>query len=917
MKNITIKNRIIVAIALVNVLLLVIAITGWSGLYRTNESLRTVFEDRVVPLNQLSDVRTLLSEMRLRLTASVGFKNIEENTRTIATLDDNLQAQEKTWNAYMATYLTPEETILAKKFAEDKEKYLTQVVKPGLVLVKSANYAELEKLLATSNRTLFEPLGEGIEKLIALQVNVSKEEYDLASNRAQNILIALAAIFIVSVGLSGGMGVSLFRAIVVPLRTARGYFDRMATGDLNVQIVIEHHDEITQILDAALAMQKKLREDMADAERRADEANRVKDALDNVVVGVMIADNDRKLIYVNKSGTKLLKHAEPDIRKQLPNFSADNLVGTNIDSFHKNPGHQAQMLANLNSSYVAHLEIGGRRLQVTANPLFNARGERAGSVAEWADLTEETKLRDNERKLAAENTRVKIALDNVSTGVMIADKDRNIVYVNKSVTDLLRVAEADIRKQLPSFSVDRLIGTNIDSFHKNPAHQAQLLNTFTQPYTAQMSIGPRQMRVVANPVVNEKGERLGAVAEWSDLTLEIATQNEVATIVDGASLGDFSRRLALEGKSGFFRQLAESINQLLATSEKGLSDLGSVLSSLADGDLTERMQGDYQGMFGQLMEDTNRTMAQLTEILQQIKEATDAINTASKEIAMGNADLSQRTEEQASSLQETASSLEQLSSTVKQNADNAKQANQMAVAASDVAVKGGDVVQQVVGTMSAINDSARKIVDIISVIDGIAFQTNILALNAAVEAARAGEQGRGFAVVAGEVRNLAQRSAAAAKEIKTLINDSVDKVENGATLVQQAGTTMDEIVSSVKRVTDIMAEISAASLEQSSGIDQVNVAITQIDEVTQQNAALVEEAAAAAESLEEQADNLAQSVSRFRLQSQGVSPRLATSSGREKLMPPPKSGSKNSGKAAKQPARPLKTVEDDDEWAEF
>jgi methyl-accepting chemotaxis protein len=256
----------------------------------------------------------------------------------------------------------------------------------------------------------------------------------------------------------------------------------------------------------------------------------------------------------------------------------------------------------------------------------------------------------------------------------------------------------------------------------------------------------------------------------------------------------------------------------------------------------------------------------LTATIGNIRRSTDTIATASSEIASGNHDLSSRTEEQASSLEETAASMEELTSTVKQNADNARQANQLAVSASSVAVKGGSVVAEVVGTMGAINASSRKIVDIIGVIDGIAFQTNILALNAAVEAARAGEQGRGFAVVAAEVRTLAQRSAAAAKEIKALIGDSVDKVEEGSKQVAEAGRTMDEIVASVKRVTDIMAEITAASQEQTAGIEQVNQAITQMDQVTQQNAALVEEAAAAASSLQEQAGELSQVVSVFRLE---------------------------------------------------
>lgn len=291
----------------------------------------------------------------------------------------------------------------------------------------------------------------------------------------------------------------------------------------------------------------------------------------------------------------------------------------------------------------------------------------------------------------------------------------------------------------------------------------------------------------------------------------------------------------------------------------------NVAQRVADGDLTADIRSNSKDETGQLMTSLKAMNDSLLKIVTEVRQGTDTIATASNEIATGNLDLSSRTEEQASSLEETASSMEELTSTVKQNADNARQANQLAVSASEVAIQGGNVVGQVVDTMGSINDSSKKIVDIISVIDGIAFQTNILALNAAVEAARAGEQGRGFAVVASEVRSLAQRSAAAAKEIKTLIDDSVEKVGNGSKLVEQAGVTMDEVVNSVRRVTDIVAEISSASQEQSSGISEVGQAITQMDESTQQNAALVEQAAAAAQSMQDQASRLAQIVSVFRL----------------------------------------------------
>ncbi|HDS1556594.1 TPA: cache domain-containing protein [Stenotrophomonas maltophilia] len=343
---------------------------------------------------------------------------------------------------------------------------------------------------------------------------------------------------------------------------------------------------------------------------------------------------------------------------------------------------------------------------------------------------------------------------------------------------------------------------------------------------------------------------------------------EIKQLAGAAAAGDFSRRGDAQRFDHDFRTMLENLNAMMAVSDENLGKLSQLLSAIAEGDLTARMQGDYQGVFARMRDDANATVTQLTRIVGQIQASASSITLAAGEIASGNNDLSRRTEQQAANLEETAASMEELTSTVRQNAEHARQANQLAIGAHGVASQGGEVVGQVVTTMSAIEASSKKIAEIISVIDGIAFQTNILALNAAVEAARAGEQGRGFAVVASEVRTLAQRSAAAAKEIKGLIDDSVGKVADGSALVHKAGATMGEIVASVQRVTDIMAEISAASQEQSAGIEQVNQTVVQMDETTQQNAALVEEATAAARAMEEQAAQLADAVAIFRLDNQ-------------------------------------------------
>ena len=340
---------------------------------------------------------------------------------------------------------------------------------------------------------------------------------------------------------------------------------------------------------------------------------------------------------------------------------------------------------------------------------------------------------------------------------------------------------------------------------------------------------------------------------------------EIDNIVySGADCGDFSVKMSMNNKVGYGKRLAELINQLFSTTENSLNDVLRVAESLAKGDLTQTITADYVGAFATTKAGMNKTVENLKCLIGEIKDTCEVIANASREISAGNNDLSHRTEEQAASLEETAASMEELATTVQQNAENARHANALAVGASNTAQKGVQVVDNVVSTMVSINESSHRIVDIVSVIDDIAFQTNILALNAAVEAARAGEQGKGFAVVAVEVRNLAQRAANAAGEVKQLIAESVERISGGSQQVVQAGKTMEDIVSSITKVTKIMSEISTASQEQNAGIEQVHAAVVQMDGVTQQNAALVEEAAAAAEALSEQTYNLAKEMAHFK-----------------------------------------------------
>ncbi len=462
-------------------------------------------------------------------------------------------------------------------------------------------------------------------------------------------------------------------------------------------------------------------------------------------------------------------------------------------------------------------------------------------------------------------SRIKLALDSAEVSMMVADANNDIVYVNEGLLSMFKEIEHDIRRDLPAFRVDELIGTNIDKFHKRPSHQQQLVANLTSNHLAEINVGGRDLKFVASPVLGKNGERLGTAVQWSDLTEELELRKAVETLLTAANQGDFSKRLNVTDNQGTLARLVEGINKLTQLVEAATNDLDNMLGALANGDLSQRIKADYQGSFGTLKDNANRTAEQLAGIVAEIQNATGEVGNAASEISSGTEDLSNRTEQAASNLEETAAATEEMSATVKQNAESAKNANQLAETANQTASKGGDVVERAVTAMSGIEGSAQKITDIIGVIDEIAVQTILLALNASVEAARAGEAGKGFAVVAQEVRQLAQRSAQAASDIKTLIQDSNNQVKDGVQLVNQAGEALEEIVGSIGKVTGIVREISNASQEQATGVQEINSSITSLDEMTQQNSALVEESSAAARALSDQAGKLAELMAFFKL----------------------------------------------------
>lgn len=764
----------------------------------------------------------------------------------------------------------------------------------------------------------------GICSFALAAMNVAVVSYTgISWATAVSLAVTLAAIF--------GYTHWLAKHLTQPLHIAIDKLRHMAEGNYTDWVNLGRNDELGLLLQNIFSTQIRLGYDVDEAQKQIAENSRIRQALDAVHTNVMIGSVENDIIYMNKSVEAMLRNAQDDIRTELPNFNVDELIGGNIDQFHKNPDHQRDMLKAMTATHHAEINIGRRTFSLVATPIFDDSKRRLGTAVEWRDRTDELARQaedaqrlQKERQIAAENERIRQALDSVTGNVMIADADYNIIYTNASVVKMMRNAESDIRKELPNFNASELLNKNMDIFHKDVAHQRSMMEGLQTTVVGNLKIGGRSLRVIASPILDhDTGARLGTVVEWLDRTQEVSVEEEISAMVEAALSGDLSKRIATHDKEGFFAMLSGGVNELVDVSDKVIhetvdvlgalsrgdlsrsihgdykgvfaqlkddvnstidrlngvmSQTGDALSAMARGDLTQTIDANYEGIYNQIIDDTNATISKLTEILDEINAASTQVLHGAQEIAEGNTNLSQRTEEQAANLEETASSMEQMTSTVRQNAENAKRADRLATDAREHAEKGGAVVEDAVQAMNAITTSSKKIADIIGVIDEIAFQTNLLALNAAVEAARAGEQGRGFAVVAAEVRNLAGRSATAAKEIKDLIQDSVDKVGEGSRLVDESGRTLAEIMGSVKHVSDIIAEISAASQEQSDGIEQVNTAVSQMDSMTQQNAALVEEAAAASMSMGDQARTLSELVGYFRTKSHRDSaPRAALS----------------------------------------
>lgn len=716
---------------------------------------------------------------------------------------------------------------------------------------------------------------------------------------------------------------ALRKYVILPIKRATDAANAIADGDFNFRICTKANDEAGRMMQAIKAMQIRIGFEVSNNKKIADEGIRLQTALDNSTSAFTFGDSDNKLQYINATAKAIWQEMSAEISKVHAHFNIDSMIGNNIGQYFENANERAIFGEKLNTPRSIELSMYGHHFKLNVVPVYNPQGEYLGRMTQWNDRTAEVLAEKEVSRLVDEavagNLSERVDTLKLPEG-FVKDTGVGINKILDAVIGPLNVAAKYVEEisngNIPAKITDTYNGDfNTVKNNLNQCIDAVNALVVDANLLAQAAV---EGRLSTRADASKHQGDFRKIVEGVNNTLDsvIGPLNVAANYVERISHGDIPERIT-DHYNGDFNTIKDNLNTCIDAVNKLVSDAKMLSEAAADGRVTVRADASaHQGDFRKVVEGVNATLETIVAPIIIVKEAAETINTAAGEISSGNNDLSSRTEQQASSLEETAASMEELASTVKQNAENAKQANQLAMAASGVAIKGGEVVGQVVTTMANINESARKIEDIISVIDGIAFQTNILALNAAVEAARAGEQGRGFAVVAGEVRNLAQRSASAAKEIKELISDSVSKTTEGTAQVENAGKTMEEIVTSVKRVSDIIAEIAAASNEQSTGIDQVNQAVTSMDEVTQQNAALVEEAAAAAESLVEQANQLNEAVSVFKLDNENkVERRLKANPMRTNYNAiKPKVETKSVATPTK---TSFKTGTDDGEWEEF
>ena len=863
--NIKTMWKLILGFALTGVLVAAMGGVTGQGVMAIREQLRIVYEDYTVAGTDLALVANNLNRTRTNDFLVLEASTAEEYEKVVSRDGEITESVKKPLEAYAATILRISKTGRdeAKDLKKFRDAYAAYVDADNLLYeaIKQSWNAqtkqEMDALRAKARTISSKNVGPKMEatiialnELVATVKEVAKDMNDAGSATVTSslLILVLSTIAVIVIGIL--ISWLIARLLARNLNNVVMAAQALGGGDLKARSSVTTQDEVGQLAQAFNQMGEQIQTSTGEQQQRA----AVSTALEKV----------QAVIEFNLDGTVIT--ANENFCRTV-GFSLAEIKGHHHRMFCETTYSNSQEYANfwaklnrgeLDSGVYRRIGKGGKEvwIQASYNPVFDVNGKPSKVVKFATDITtERNRNAEFEGKMSAVSK---------AQAVIEFNLDGTVITANENFLGCV------------GYSLDEVKGKHHRMFCEatytnSPEYQAfwAKLNRgeFEAGVYRRLGKGGKEIWIQAsyNPIMDASGKPYKVVKFASDITGQKQAQVEVEKLITAAAAGQLTERIKTDRFEGASKALTQNFNQLLDAVATPLHEAQNVLTALAANDLTKAMTGTYQGEFEQMKTSLNAAITNLTETLSTVRTAAESVSTGAEQITKGNEDLSQWTSEQASSLEETSSAMEEMTSTVKQNADNAKQANQLAITARDVAEKGGEVTTKAIDAMGEINKSSKKIADIITVIDEIAFQTNLLALNAAVEAARAGEHGRGFAVVAAEVRNLAQRSATAAKEIKGLINESVQRVTDGSELVNQSGKTLTEIVGSVKRVTDIIAEITAASQEQATGIEQVNKAIMQMDETTQQNAALVEEATSASQSMKEQARELMGQVASFQL----------------------------------------------------
>jgi methyl-accepting chemotaxis protein len=620
-KNLKIGVRLMILVGVLATLLVAVGAVGLSRLSQANDGMQTIYKDHFLPSHELDEINFMMVRNRLVISNTLIDPTPERVAKYTQEVEGNIAEIGKLWESYSKSSMSAENARVSALYAETRREFVQKGLRPTLAALRANELKEARRLVLESIGPLYDKTRPHLVALIEGNQKDALQEYEgsVASFKVSRDR-SLAAMLI-GLLFSGLLGFYLVRGITRPLAKAVQVAEDFTQGKLDSAIEVESADEVGHLMAALVKTQAALQA----AAKAADFNERMRIALEGVDSNVMIADAGNNVIFMNRAVEGMLSRAESDIRKELPNFQTSKVLGSNIDIFHKNPAHQRDMLSKLRSTYHTQIKVGGRIFSLIATPVINGSGERLGTIVEWQDKTAETAAREAELKLMGENTRIKMALDSLPECVTISDADARFVHATPAAKTLLQVFGG------AGFDADKYYGNKLSSLFSNPDTAARFDHAVTSGESVDVEMEGRQIRLLAKPIIDSTGNRLGRVTHWVDRTDEITSEKEVANIVEQAAHGNFSARLNTQGKTGFFANLSTGMNQLLETSEHGLTDVADVLAAFAEGDLTRRIERDYQtALFGKVKDSANSTAENLTRVMGKCVHAADALDRCSQ-----------------------------------------------------------------------------------------------------------------------------------------------------------------------------------------------------------------------------------------------------------------------------------------------